>query len=311
MESIFILLMALAIDIATKELPNRYHPVAWIGGAISRGLSWTPKRSKAQLLYGSVIVLVMLGLVTVPVYFFLFYLRQINIAAYILIAAFLLKLTFSVRGLATAADVIKELMAQGKFGDARLRLRSLVSRDATNLDEKHLVSATVESVAENSCDSFVAPLFYFLLLGVPGAVAYRVVNTFDTMIGYRGEWEYLGKFAARLDDVVNFLPARFTALMIVIAAWVCKKDISGAWRIMLRDHNKTQSPNAGWTMSAAAGALGVQLEKIGQYKLGDNHCPLSPKTIGASLQIMGVVALVWSLVCISVEVVRFVITTQA
>lgn len=80
---------------------------------------------------------------------------------------------------------------------------------------------------------------------------------------------------------------------------------------MLRDHNKTQSPNAGWTMSAAAGALGVQLEKIGQYKLGDNHCPLSPKTIGASLQIMGVVALVWSLVCISVEVVRFVITTQA
>lgn len=309
MESIFILLIALIIDIAVKELPNRYHPVAWLGRAICRGLSWAPKAGRAQLLYGAGIVLVMLGLVTVLVYFSLFYLRQINMVAYILAAAFLFKLTFSFRGLATAAGGVKEFLARGKLSEARLQLQSLVSRDTTNLDEDHLVSATVESVAENSCDSFVAPLFYFLLLGVPGAVAYRVVNTFDTMIGYRGQWEYLGKFAARLDDVVNFLPARFTALMIVMAAWLCQKDISGAWRIMLRDHNKTQSPNAGWTMSAAAGGLGVQLEKIGHYKLGDNHYSLSPETIGASLQVMGVVALVWSLACISVEVVRFVITT--
>ncbi len=309
MESIFILLIALIIDIAVKELPNRYHPVAWLGKAICRGLSWAPKTGRAQLLYGAGIVLVMLGLVTVLVYFSLFYLRQINMVAYILIAAFLFKLTFSFRGLATAASSVKQFMARGKLNEARLQLQSLVSRDTTNLDEDHLVSATVESVAENSCDSFVAPLFYFLLLGVPGAVAYRVVNTFDTMIGYRGQWEYLGKFAARLDDVVNFLPARFTALMIVIAAWLCQKDMSGAWRIMLRDHNKTPSPNAGWTMSAAAGGLGVQLEKIGHYKLGDNHYSLSAETIGASLQVMGVVALVWSLACLSVEVVRFVVTT--
>ncbi|MDI6815208.1 MAG: cobalamin biosynthesis protein [Dehalococcoidales bacterium] len=309
MEGIFILVIALIIDIAVKELPNRYHPVAWLGKAICRGLSWAPKAVKAQLLYGAGIVLVMLGLVTVLVYSSLFNLRQINMVAYILIAAFLLKLSFSFRGLATAADGVKEFLARDKLNEARLQLQSLVSRDTTNLDEDHLVSATVESVAENSCDSFVAPLFYFLLLGVPGAVAYRIVNTFDTMIGYHGEWEYLGKFAARLDDVVNFLPARFTALMIVIAAWLCQKDISGAWRVMLRDHNKTPSPNAGWTMSAAAGALGVQLEKIGHYKLGDNHYPLSPETISASLQIMAVAALVWSLASILVEVVRFVVTT--
>ena len=309
MESVFILLIALIIDIAVKELPNRYHPVAWLGRAISRGLNWAPKTGKAQLFYGAGIVLVMLGLVTGLVYFSLFYLKQLNLVAYIIVAAFLFKLTFSVRELAAVANGVKQFIAQGKLSEARLRLHSLVSRDTTNLDKDHLVSATVESVAENSCDSFVAPLFYFLFLGVPGAVAYRVINTFDTMIGYRGQWEYLGKFAARLDDVINFIPARFTALMIVIAAWLCKKDKSGAWRIMLRDHNKTQSPNAGWTMSAAAGSLGVQLEKIGHYKLGDNHYPLSAETISASLQIMLVVALVWSLVCISVEVVRFVITT--
>ncbi|MCL0052948.1 cobalamin biosynthesis protein [Dehalococcoidales bacterium] len=309
MEGIFILVIALIIDITVKELPNRYHPVAWLGRAISQGLSWAPKTDKAQLLYGAGIVLVMLGLVSGLVYILLFYLRQINMVAYILVSAFLLKLTFSFRGLAMAADRVKELIAQGKLSEARLWLRSLVSRDTTNLDEEHLVSATVESVAENSSDSFVAPLFYFLILGVPGAVAYRVVNTFDAMIGYHGQWEYLGKFAARLDDVVNFLPARLTGLMIVIAAWLCKRDISGAWQVMLRDHNKTPSPNAGWPMSAAAGALGVQLEKIGQYKLGDNHYPLSAQTISASVQIMRVVALVWSLACLSVEVVRFAITT--
>ena len=142
---------------------------------------------------------------------------------------------------------------------------------------------------------------------MPGAIAYRIVNTADTMIGYHGKWEYLGKFAARLDDVINFIPARLTALMIVIATWLCQKDVSGAWRVMLRDHNKTQSPNAGWAMSAAAGSLGVQLEKTGSYKLGDNHYPLSTETIGASLQMMFVVALLWSLTCISVEVIRFVV----
>ncbi|MCK4721659.1 MAG: cobalamin biosynthesis protein, partial [Dehalococcoidia bacterium] len=156
--------------------------------------------------------------------------------------------------------------------------------------------------------SFVAPLFYFLLFGVPGAIAYRIVNTFDAMVGYHGEWEYLGKFAARLDDVVNFVPARVTGLLIVLAARICRKNVSQAWRIMLRDHKKTQSPNAGWTMGAIAGALGVQLEKAGHYKLGDNHSSLSLDTIDASLQMIMVAAVIWSLLSILAEVIYFVAT---
>lgn len=134
-------------------------------------------------------------------------------------------------------------------------------------------------------------------------MAYRVINTLDAMIGHHGEFEYLGKFAARLDSIANFIPARITAFIIVLAAWICKKNASGAWQIMLRDRRKTESPNAGWTMSAIAGALGVQLEKVDYYKLGDNHGSLSLSTIDASLQIIMTSAFIWSLLIILAEVI--------
>jgi adenosylcobinamide-phosphate synthase len=303
MDIIIILALALAIDLASGEPPNSWHPVAWLGRIISWETKWTPRRGRAgQLVFGAIIVLLTLGVIAAPIYFLLAYLQPLNWVIYGITAGVLLKFTFSLRGLRQAAAEVRGLLAEDKLAEARSSVRSLVSRDTANLDESHLVSATVESVAENICDSFVAPLFYFLLLGVPGAVAYRIINTFDAMIGYHGEWEYPGKFAARLDDIANFIPARITALLIVLAAWIRKKDKSGAWKIMLRDRRKTQSPNAGWTMSAIAGALGVQLEKAGYYKLGDNHYARSLNTIDASLQITAAVALIWSLVSVLAEV---------
>ena len=266
------------------------------------------RRPLAQLLYGLGIVLVTIGIFIAPAYFILLYLKSLSFVAYVIVGAVLLKVSFSVKELRRAALSVKRLLREDKLAEAHFELRSLVSRDTAELDKSQMVSATVESVAENSCDSFVAPLFYFLLFGVPGAIGYRVVNTLDAMIGYHGEWEHLGKFAARLDDVVNFIPARITALIIVLAAWLCRKNVSGAWQIMLRDHKKTQSPNAGWTMSAIAGALGVQLEKVSHYRLGDNHYPLSPNTIDASLQMITVVALIWSLISILAEVMYLVTT---
>ncbi|MBA7621183.1 Cobalamin biosynthesis protein CobD [subsurface metagenome] len=327
MDILIILSLALAIDLVLGEPPRATHPVVWMGKVIAfleRG--GTNHRPLVQFIYGVGITLVATGLFVAPAYFLLFYLKSLNFVAYVIIGGVLLKSAFSLKGLRQAALKVKGLLTNEELNEARFALRSLVSRDAKNLPQPLLVSAAVESVAESTCDSFVAPLFYFLLLGVPGAIAYRIINTADTMIGYHGQWEYLGKFAARLDDVINFLPARLTALMIVIAAWLCQKDVSGSTAkplqpspeakrqlspvtgVMLRDHNKTQSPNAGWPMSAAAGGLGVQLEKTGHYKLGDNHYPLSPETIGASLQVMAVVALLWSLTCISVGVIRFVVT---
>lgn len=309
MEIIFILLTALAIDLAFSEPSNAWHPVAWLGNLISLETKAAPQRGKVkQLAYGTGMVLITLGLIVALVHFSLVYLKEINSVVYVIAAGLLFKLSFSLRGLRQAVGAVKGFLAKDNLPQARISLRALVSRDTADLNQNQLMSATVESAAENSCDSFVAPLFYFLLFGVPGAIAYRIVNTFDAMVGYRGEWEYLGKFAARLDDVANFLPARITGLIIVLAAWICKKNVSQAWHIMLRDRKKTQSPNAGWTISAIAGALGVQLEKAEHHKLGDNHYPLSLDIIDDSRQMIMVVAVVWSLLSIFAEVIYFVAT---
>jgi adenosylcobinamide-phosphate synthase len=253
-------------------------------------------------------VLITLGLIVTAVYFLLAYLREVNPVVYIIVAGLLVKFTFSLRGLRQAVDAVRGLLTRDKLTQARVSLKSLVSRDTDELNKSQLISAAVESAAENICDSFVAPLFYFLLFGVPGAIAYRVINTFDAMMGYHGHWEYLGKFAARLDDVANFIPARITALIIVLASPICRKNMSQAWHIMIRDHKKTESPNAGWTMGAIAGALGVQLEKAGHYKLGDNHFPLSLDTIDTSRQIILVTAFIWCSISILAEVAYLVAT---
>jgi len=309
MDGLLILLPALVIDLTLGEPPPIIHPVVWMGKVVSFLMRGGSARSPvAQFLYGLGVVLATVGIFVVPVYFFLSYLKGISLIAYVAIAALILKISFSLKELRRAAFKVRSLLAKDKLDEARFELRALVGRDTAQLDKSLMVSATVESVAENSCDSFVAPLFYFLLFGVSGAVTYRVVNTLDAVIGHHGRFEYLGKFAARLDSVLNLIPARVTALMIVLAARICKKDASSAWRIMLRDRGKTESPNAGWTMSAIAGALGVELEKVGFYKLGDNYSSLSLKTIDASLRIVMITAFIWSLLLILAEVIYHVAT---
>lgn len=186
---------------------------------------------------------------------------------------------------------IARLLKFGDLAQARFEMRSLVSRDTSRLNEDLIVAAIVESIAENTTDSFVSPLFFFFLLGLPGVVAYRLVNTFDSMVGYRGKYEYLGKTAARLDDVLNFIPARLTALLFVLNARFYDGDTAHAWRIMWRDHKRTASPNAGWTMAAMAGALHVRLEKSGHYSLGDDEHLLLPSLVPHTVKAMYLVSL--------------------
>jgi adenosylcobinamide-phosphate synthase len=307
---LLIVLLALTFDLVLGEPLRTIHPVVWMGKVISlleKGN--TGQSALAQFLYGSGIVLVTVGLFAVPAYFALLYLRSFSFAAYVIVGAVLLKSTFSLRELRRAALGIKRLLMEDKLDEARFELRSLVSRDTRGLPKPLLVSATVESVAENTSDSFIAPLFYFLLLGVPGAIAYRVVNTLDAMVGYHREYEYLGKFASRLDDILNFIPARLTVLLLVLATFLSRRDGHKSWRVALREHAKTESPNAGWPMAAVAGALNVQLEKVGCYKLGKVNAPLVPETIDNTLKLAQIAMLVWVLICFTVGGVHFVLTT--
>ena len=183
-----------------------------------------------------------------------------------------LKSTLSLRDLARAARSVAAALERGDLDDARGQLGfHLVSRPTATLDAGQVASGAIESMAENLTDALVAPVVFFLLFGLPGALAYRALNTADTMLGYReGALEYFGKVAARLDDLANLMPARLAALGIVAAAGVRAPT---AWSTMARDHARTASPNAGWTMSAMAGALGVTLEKPSTYRLGQGHAP--------------------------------------
>lgn len=310
MDHILILIIALALDLTLGDPPTRFHPVGWMGKSISLMERLAPRHGETiPLLYGMTMLIVGTAAFTAGAFFLLDYLAEISRIAFIAVGALMLKSMISLKGLHRAALAVKDDLTSRNLDEARGRMPALVSRDPKQLDEPMLIAATVESVAENTSDSFVAPLFWFLIFGVPGAVAYRMVNTFDSMIGYRGKYEYLGKFAARLDDILNLIPARLTGLMMVAAAGITRKNARGAWSILLRDHYRTASPNAGWPMSAAAGALGIRLEKAGHYQLGDPQRSISMAAISDVIRLTLVVAAIWSLVCLGIEGVRFALET--
>ncbi|MBG7617740.1 MAG: cobalamin biosynthesis protein CobD, partial [Chloroflexi bacterium] len=211
MEFILMLLLAVTLDFLFGDPPNAFHPVAWMGKVIALlekpGLKFRPVW---QFLYGMDLTILVVALFTIPTWLLLDYLEDYNSIAFVIVGGILLKSTFSYTTLRKVALKIKCLLDKDKLDEARFELRALVSRDTSKLGKPKLVSATVESVAESSGDSFVSPLFFYLIFGVSGAVAFRVVSTLDSMIGYRGRYEYLGKFASRLDDVLNYIPARLT-----------------------------------------------------------------------------------------------------
>jgi adenosylcobinamide-phosphate synthase len=266
----WVLLAAVAIDLVAGEPPNRLHPVAGMGWLIAtlRRRRPGPGRGR-QVLHGLGIVAVGLG-VSIGVGVLVLLLRDRVRWVGLLAEVLLLKTTFSVRGLAQAAVAVRQALGAGDLAEARRLLGwHLVSRATAGLDEARVAAATVESVAENASDSVVAPGLWYLLGGLPAALAYRFANTADALLGYRdAEREWLGKIPARLDDVLNVVPARLTAVFILLAAPLVGGRALRGLKVWWVDARQTASPNAGHPMAAAAGVLGVELEKVGHYRLG-------------------------------------------
>jgi adenosylcobinamide-phosphate synthase len=265
--------------------------VAWIGRALGWGratfASGLPRRLLAA---GAVVTLGVAALATAASMALVAFASMLGWLG-LVVEALALKSMFSLRGLARTALAVAEDLERTDLGSARASVgRDLVSRPTATLAAGQVASATVESVAENLTDAFLAPVLFFLAFGLPGAVAYRVINTADAMIGYReGTLLYFGRVAARLDDVLNLVPARLAALSIVAAAAVAGADGRRALAAMRRDHGRTASPNAGWTMAAMAGALGVTLAKPGAYRLGAGRVP-TPTDIGRAVRLMATAA---------------------
>ena len=247
-------ILAIAIDFLLKEPPNMLHPVSLVGKYIS---SWSSKGGKNNsLLFGTVLTIIGISLCMGSIYLSMSILQPFPLV-YLVLGVFLLKTSFSAQMLFSVADDILHALREEDLIQARkLTAYHLVSRDTNTLAEGHIISAVIESLSENLVDSIISPLFYYLIGGVPLAWTYRYVNTSDAMIGYHNEkFEYLGKFTAHLDDVLNFIPTRISGGILIFAAFLCGLNFRNAWKTMLTQSRKTESPNAGIPMCGAAGAL--------------------------------------------------------
>lgn len=258
--------LAIGLDGAFGDPPNAAHPVAWLG-RYARAIEATSGRTRASgVLATASVVASAVGLAAGAV-------RIAGSApgAELAAEAALVWACTGRRSLFRHAHEVADALDADDLPEAR-RLLSfhLVSRETAALDASEVAGATIESVAENLSDGVIAPWFWYAVGGVPAATAHRALNTLDGMWGYRTPtYESFGAAAARADDVANLLPARLTALGIIIAARMLGEDAAGALHAWGSDRGRTLSPNAGHPMSAMAGALGIALEKRGEYRLNE------------------------------------------
>jgi adenosylcobinamide-phosphate synthase len=284
------LLLALVIDHLWGEPPARLHPVVWMG----RALQWCGERVAplrpqtddykvfwaAALMWCALTAIVVIVAMTLQVW----WLGQLPLWLAAPLLACALKPLLAWRMLRGEVQEVEQALAQS-LEAGRERLSWLVSRDTSMLDAQTVRESAIESLAENLCDSVVAPIFWFALLGLPGAALYRFANTADAMWGYPGMrggryWQWAGKWAARADDVLSWLPARITALLLALAAQ--------RWpRRLERQACKTPSPNSGWPMAAMALLLGVRLSKPGVYRLNKNGRRPTPMDTRRALELAG------------------------
>ena len=306
---VLVLLLALLLDVALGEPPNRLHPTVWIGNTVAAAERLAPGRDAAaavQLVYGGAMALLIPAVWGGLAWALTFGLLELHPLAYLLVTAAMFKTTFSVRMLHRVAADIGRILATGDIAEVRRRMSALVSRDTSQLTPAQAAAGAIESVAENVTDSVVGPLLAFALFGLPGAVAYRAINTLDSMVGYHGRYEYLGKASARLDDAANLIPARLAAVMLWLSTLALPGMLAGrAVRIMLAHHGRTESPNAGWTMAAMAGGLGVTLEKVGHYRLGDPAPEPCARHIGRATRALYATTALAALVAVGVIWLRW------
>lgn len=275
------LLVSLAIDVIAGELPTKIHPVVIIGSLIT---FFKNKFINIKSKWSGLMLVLSVGICVSLILYILYFVFSINGILLFVLFSIILSSTFSVNMLLkTAVDVKADL--DESIEKARKSVSYLVSRSTDELTESFIVSAVIESMTENITDSYVAPIFYFalfaiailinpfdnqiyLLLLVP--MIYRMFNTLDAMVGYTtDELKDIGYVAAKMDDILNYIPARIAGVYVVISAYLLKLDGKNSYRIMMRDARNCPSPNSGYTMASTAGALNIQLIKKKTYILGD------------------------------------------
>ncbi len=258
------------IDCLLGDPLRRLHPVVLMGRLISflekRLRARFPKTPQGERTAGTIMALCV-PLVSAGAGLLLLYLAwRAHPWVYFVLSAFLCWQCFAARCLMTEAKKVVTCLETQGLAAGRRQVAMLVGRDTEHLTEEQVVKAAVETVAENTSDGVVAPLFWMAFLGPVGGLFYKAVNTMDSMVGYKNDkYLHFGRFAAKFDDAVNYIPARLSGLAMVAAAFLLSMDGKGAWRIWRRDRRNHASPNSAQTESACAGALGVQLGGDASY----------------------------------------------
>lgn len=284
------ILLGAVLDLLLGDGQGRFHPVRIIGWAIAlldRALR-RPQWGRIGLrVSGTIMTLVIVGGVLAFVTALLWMSSALSIWLFRLLVVVLVFWGLAIRGLADSALLVYKPLLQNRWDDARWQLSMLVGRETTHLGQSEMVRATVESVAENTCDAIVAPLFYLFIGGPAWLWAYKAVNTLDSMVGHRNDtYQDFGWFAARLDDMVNWIPARISGAAIALAA-ATDGRFRQAYAVMRADGRRHPSPNSGVSEAAMAGALGVSLGGPNIYngmvslrpRIGQAEQPLNPGMI--------------------------------
>ncbi len=265
-DPLLILLLALALEACVGEasflFQSKLHPVRIVGGLIGgldRGLNRERRAAATRMVFGAAAVALVVGL-AVAVGWAVMWLTARFVLGWI-VELFLVVTLLTQRGLYDHVHAVAVALKNEGVDGGRRAVAHIVGRDVKQLDGHGVARAAIESCAENFSDAVVAPVFWYVLFGLPGLLAYKSINTLDSMIGYRTpRHQAFGMAAARLDDVLNFVPARLAGVFLVIAAKLLPiSDGSDAWRVLRRDAGKHRSPNAGWPEAAMAGALGLAL----------------------------------------------------
>ncbi len=292
--SALVLLAALVVDRLFGDPHSPYHPVALLG----RFIGWwgRPERFSppVQRWAGVALWLLTTALFALPFYLF------VKIApwyVYLFLGPFLLKSCFAWRSLEDHTRAVVAALKDGNIENGRARVKLLVSRDTAVLDRDHILSAGYESMTENLTDSIVSPILFFSVFGLAGAAVYRAANTMDAMVGYRDERERIGWCSARMDDLFNYIPARITALLLIVY-FAARGRLFKTVEMIRRDGKNRPGFNGGIVMAAMAGGTGIQFEKPGVYSIGDRERTLDragPEIIQAAR------AVTLMVVCIAVS----------
>ena len=296
--AVSIVILAIAIDLLIgdpspwrpRRLQYALHPTVWMGKLI-KALEPHFKNSNPRIekLNGVFLALVIIAAFTIPAYLGLSSIYiWIGVFVYVVIAAIVLKFTICIKLETDGAKAVARAIESGDLTEAR-KYAHFSRRESKDLTGPQIASAVIESMVENLTDFKLSPFIYYAFLGVPGAVAFRAINTLDGMVGFKDpEHINIGWFSATLDTIVNYIPARLTTVLMIGAAAILREDYKNAWKIAQRDHARVSSRNHGWQMAAIAGALNVQLEKPGRYAVGDQTEPLTADKITRALRVRNV-----------------------